>query len=208
MDLMALRAADVRYAFAPFDGDERVVLGMHVNAVADLMGTTFAQTGRLTWTLPVELKDARRTGADDALEAAIAPFRRLVRDGEKGSFQQVRKLLRAHSVQCDTTEARWASAMLDVAGRQHRQLLRQSPYGHVMEEQPDGSTKILKPRELLDDFINGRLMHGDLEKRARVDQWTGFHKMGLIDAVTNLTEFYSRFAIGPILVVRESSLHR
>lgn len=210
---MRVHAATFQYAFSPFDGDERIELWTHVTAVQDLLATTFAQPGSLSWTLPVDLGSVARTHADDALDAAIPAIRRLWRHDEPGSFLRVQRLLRAHAATRDTPEAREVQQALDAARRQHKQILQRSAYGCVMEEQVDehgrsaGSTTP-SPKRLLDDFINGRVIHGDPDKRARVDDWTGFHKWALIDAATSLTEFYSGFAIGPIQVLHDGCLHR
>lgn len=125
----------------------------------------------------------------------------------------MQQLLRAHAATRDTPEARKVQQALKAAGRQHKQILRRSAYGCVMEEQVHEHGRSAgfatpSPQRLLDHFINGRVIHGDPDKRARVDDWTGFHKSALIDAATSLTEFYSGFAIGPILVLRDGCLHR
>lgn len=124
----------------------------------------------------------------------------------------MQQLLRAHAATRDTPEARKVQRALDAAGRQHKQILRRSAYGCVLEEQVDEHGRSAgfttpTPQRLLDDFINGRLIHGDPDNRARVGAWTGFHKWALIDAATSLPEFYSGFAIGPILALRDGCLH-
>lgn len=180
-----LATLDVSSAFRPFDESELDLLGEYHQLVAGITGRPlFAEGIKFSFSSGKGNDGAILDHAgEDALRSTMIDFRRLWMNKEPTNFHHVLGLVRDHADE----PTRGVLAQL---GRDFKDACRDPMLMIRDPEDPENPTKFtpVRSRRVVDDWLNGKAFHGDVEARRRVEGWSEpAYEFSLIKAVNRIS---------------------
>jgi hypothetical protein len=192
----ALAAIDVVSTFRPFSQEDLDLLGAYHDAVGGVASRPlFADGIKFSFSSgqnagPPSLEHA----GDDALRSVMIDFRRLWLQKERTHFTKVLTLLREHS------EDESATTMLNALGRDFREACRDELMATTDPKDP-GKTRLIRARQVINDWLNGGSFHDDVDARERVKRWSpATYEFSLIKAVNRVSNVCLALDV-PIVVI-------
>jgi hypothetical protein len=135
---------------------------------------------------------------DEAVQAALLPFRALYRDEEPASFKRVLGILRARAVGRGTEASNKLVELLDELGRGYRNILRSAgpiplPPGGLGGS---GDAPPVKTRQVIEDWLYGEHFHWDAEKAQRLAEFEPPEMLlfSFVSAIHHASFVYARLA--------------
>jgi hypothetical protein len=186
--------------YEPFDLLETKRLRTYVQDVADLITSSFFQTGSQTLTLSFSMGHPLTTRLDypgeEAVRAVVGLFRQLYNRHEPTSFGQTLKLLRRHVRGDDAPYRDAALTELKELRRWEREALRPRiglTWTHLRPDRTVASREEFTPEILIDLFLHGHYLHKGNAKSDKLDDWplADAARQSFFGAMTALTQVYS-----------------
>jgi hypothetical protein len=163
-------------ALEPLEQHDRTVLTRFVDLASRLSESSLVRGEvRLTMQSP----DGSRSeylveyAGDEAVQAALLPFRALYRDEEPASFRHILGILRSRAIHRGTEASKKLVELLDELGRGYRGILKSAgpiplPPGGLGGK---GDAPPLKTRQVIEDWLYGEHFHWDADKAQRLAEF-------------------------------------
>ena len=130
----------------------------------------------------------------------VTRLRKLHTEGRPGtaSFKRTVQLLRAHTVEGDSSNADWFRKVLDHYEGQVELATESALIGLAKERVDDEGNTIseaVSPDETFWDWVYGVYLHDDPDRLARVEEWRliGAHKFNFLKMASDLAKVYYSF---------------
>jgi len=194
---VTVNGVPIAEAFAPFDAAETRRLRRFVRRIEQLRGSSFFETPghRITATYAGGgLFNIRAESAgDEAVRAVIGPFRELYTDSEPTSAMAALKLLEGHARAADRDRNERLIKHLRALRTAIKKRRQQDPRGVSLDEQADGGSAAVPPRQIIDMWLYGEHLHYDLAKADRIEEHEVISEMlgfSLESAIRDFTDLW------------------